>query len=119
TLHEDFDRNIIQAVPTEYHKLISHNGGTAKNMDYLFDADSRTLGSVKRNLNGIESNAPSIYSGADFKLNKSGQNIISEYQQKVKGESMINRIIGNNMQEKLYDTGAKIMQGFNSWATGN
>ena len=100
TLHEDFNRNIIQIVPTEYHELISHNGGTAKHMHNMLD-DGK-----------IFSN------GADFKLKEEAQNLVSEYKKTVKDESMINKIIKFNMQNEFKDTVGKVGEGIHSLVFG-
>lgn len=87
TPHEDFDRNIIQIVPRECHGLIDHNGGTAKHTHDIILNDGK-----------IFSN------GADFKLKEEAENLVSEYKQTVKDESMINKIIKFNMQNDFKDT---------------
>lgn len=57
TIHEDMAQHRMQVVPTFVNDMFAHDGDVSFMVNSLFDADSRTVGSVMRNVNDQAVNA--------------------------------------------------------------
>lgn len=80
TLHEDFDRNLIQIVPRDLHKAISHTGGTSRTKNNLL----KTVYQINHN---------EIYDSANYRENSYSKPYIESYKNDTKIERILNKFM--------------------------
>lgn len=82
TLHEDFEREIVQIVPKDIHEMLSHTGIVGRIEDYLFDSSCRNSGTITHVINGKRQLTGSIYDNMQRFTPKGDEarRLINEYQ---------------------------------------